>query len=106
MAVTADPSPVPPLLCLRGITKRFDGLVANHAISFDVRHGEIHGLLGENGAGKTTLVNVVYGLLRPDEGSIEIDGELAEIASPRQAPELGVGMGHQHFMLVPDLAVA
>src|SRR5439155_15457531 len=104
--VTDDLSPVPPLLRLRGIMKRFDGLRSNDVISLDVRHGEIHGLLGENGAGKTTLVNVVYGLVDPDEGSIEIDGEPVAIHSPRRALELGIGMVHQHFMLVPDMTVA
>jgi simple sugar transport system ATP-binding protein len=95
-----------PLLRLRGITKRFGALIANDRISLDVAHGEIHGLLGENGAGKTTLVNLVYGLLTPDAGSIEIDGERVEIESPRHALELGVGMVHQHFMLVQDMTVA
>jgi ABC-type uncharacterized transport system ATPase subunit len=96
----------PPLLRLRGITKQFGLLTANNAISLDVAHGEIHGLLGENGAGKTTLVNIVYGLVEPDTGSIEVDGQPVSIHSARQALELGIGMVHQHFMLVPDMTVA
>ena len=95
-----------PLLRLRGITKRFGTLAANDDVSLEVEHGEIHGLLGENGAGKTTLVNIVYGLLQPDAGSIEIDGAPVRIESPRHALELGIGMVHQHFMLVPDMTVA
>jgi ABC-type uncharacterized transport system ATPase subunit len=101
---TADAAP--PFLRLRGITKRFGELTANDDISLDVAHGEIHGLLGENGAGKTTLVNIVYGLVQPDAGSIEIDGQPVTIESPRHALELGIGMVHQHFMLVPDMTVA
>jgi ABC-type uncharacterized transport system ATPase subunit len=95
-----------PRLRLVGITKRFGDLVANDDISLTVQRGEIHGLLGENGAGKTTLMNVVYGLLRPDEGVIEVDGRPVEIKSPKQALELGIGMVHQHFKLVPDMTVA
>ena len=98
--------PAPPFLRLRGLTKRFGELTANDDISLDVAHGEIHGLLGENGAGKTTLVNIVYGLVQPDAGSIEIDGQPVTIDSPRKALELGIGMVHQHFMLVPDMTVA
>jgi simple sugar transport system ATP-binding protein len=81
-------------------------VTANEDISLDVAHGEVHGLLGENGAGKTTLVNIVYGLVQPDSGSIEIDGDPVTIESPRHALELGIGMVHQHFMLVPDMTVA
>ena len=91
---------------MRGITKRFPGVVANRAITFEAVGGEIHGLLGENGAGKTTLMRMLYGLLQPDEGSIEINGEPVTIPSPRAALALGIGMVHQHFMLVPDLTVA
>ena len=95
-----------PRLRLIGITKCFGTLVANDAVSITVRRGEIHGLLGENGAGKTTLMNVVYGLLRADEGAIEVDGRSVEIRSPKDAREAGIGMVHQHFMLVPDMTVA
>ena len=96
----------PPALRMRGITMTFPGVVANLNVDLDVRRGEIHGLLGENGAGKTTLMNVLYGLLQPDEGSIEIGGKPVQIHSPRDAAALGIGMVHQHFMLVPDMTVA
>ncbi|MFL5877018.1 MAG: ABC transporter ATP-binding protein [Solirubrobacteraceae bacterium] len=95
-----------PALELRGITKRFGSLVANDAIDFELRRGEIHALLGENGAGKSTLMNVLYGLHQPDEGEILLDGSKVEIHSPRQAMNLGIGMVHQHFMLVPVMTVA
>src|SRR5919106_788927 len=91
---------------LRGITKRFGSLVANDAIDFELRRGEIHALLGENGAGKSTLMNVLYGLHRPDEGEILLNGEPVRIDSPRQAIALGIGMVHQHFMLVGVMTVA
>ena len=94
------------VLELRGITKRFPGIVANDDVSFDLRQGEVHALLGENGAGKSTLMNVVYGLYRPDEGEIEINGKPVEIGSTRAAIENGVGMVHQHFMLIPVMTVA
>jgi ABC-type uncharacterized transport system ATPase subunit len=97
---------MPPLLRMVGITKRFPGVTANRDITLAVSRGEIHGLLGENGAGKTTLMNILYGLLVPDEGRIEIDGDPVEIRGPRDALSLGIGMVHQHFMLVPDMSVA
>src|SRR6266550_9138517 len=97
---------MPPLLQMTGITKRFPGVVANQDVHLEVRRGEVHGLLGENGAGKTTLVNILYGLLQPDEGQIEMDGEPVTIRSPREAMAHGIGMVHQHFMLVPDMTVA
>lgn len=93
-------------LRLDGITKRFPGVLANDAVTLEILRGEIHGLLGENGAGKSTLMNIVYGLYRPDEGHIEVDGKQVEIRSPQHATELGIGMVHQHFMLVPDMTVA
>ena len=91
---------------MRGITKRYPGIVANDAINLDVKRGEIHALLGENGAGKTTLMNVLYGLARPNEGQIFLDGEAVNIASPADAIKRGISMVHQHFMLIPVLSVA
>jgi general nucleoside transport system ATP-binding protein len=91
---------------LRGITKRFGSLVANDQIDLVVEPGQIHALLGENGAGKTTLMNVLYGLMGPDDGQIVIDGEPVVFNSPRDAIRAGIGMVHQHFMLVPVFTVA
>jgi general nucleoside transport system ATP-binding protein len=93
-------------LRLRGITKRFGDLVANDSIDLDITPGEIHCLLGENGAGKTTLMNVLYGLLQPDAGTISIDGVEHAHASPKEAIGAGIGMVHQHFMLVDVFTVA
>ena len=91
---------------LRGITKRFGGLVANDGIDLVVEPGEIRALLGENGAGKTTLMNVLYGLMQPDEGEILLDDQAVRIRSPKDAINAGIGMVHQHFMLVPVFTVA
>jgi general nucleoside transport system ATP-binding protein len=91
---------------LRGITKRFGSLVANDHIDLTVAAGEIRGLLGENGAGKTTLMNVLYGLIQPDEGEIRVDGKQVTIRSPKDAINARIGMVHQHFMLVPVFTVA
>jgi simple sugar transport system ATP-binding protein len=91
---------------LRGITKRFGSLVANDHIDLQIAPGEIRGLLGENGAGKTTLMNVLYGLVQPDEGEILVDGQPVTIHSPRDAINNKIGMVHQHFMLVPVFTVA
>ena len=91
---------------MRGITKRFPGVLANDRVDFDLRKGEVHALLGENGAGKSTLMNVLYGLYHPDEGEILIGGKKAELGSPKAAIENGVGMVHQHFMLIPVMTVA
>jgi simple sugar transport system ATP-binding protein len=90
---------------LRGITKRFGSFTANDQISLKVEPGQIHSLLGENGAGKSTLMNVLFGLLRPDEGEILIDGVVAPIADSGEAVRRGIGMVHQHFMLVPVFSV-
>ncbi len=89
-----------------GITKRFPGVLANDHVDFDLREGEIHALLGENGAGKTTLMNIIYGLYHPDEGQVLIDGRPVAIRSPRDAIAHGIGMVHQHFMLIPVFTVA
>src|SRR5580693_3472122 len=91
---------------LRGITKRFGSLTANDHISLKVEPGQIHSLLGENGAGKSTLMNVLFGLLHPDEGEILIDGEVVKISDSGDAVRRGIGMVHQHFMLVPVFTVA
>jgi simple sugar transport system ATP-binding protein len=91
---------------MRGIVKRFPGVLANDHVDFDVRSGEVHALLGENGAGKSTLMRILYGLYQADEGQITIDGRAVKIESPHDAIESGIGMIHQHFMLVPTLTVA
>jgi simple sugar transport system ATP-binding protein len=90
---------------LRGITKRFGTFTANDRIDFDLRQGEVHALLGENGAGKSTLMNVLYGLYRPDEGEIYVRGRRVAITSSADAIRLGIGMVHQHFMLIPVMTV-
>ena len=95
-----------PLLDMRGITKRFPGVVANDHVDFDVRAGEVHTLFGENGAGKSTLMRVLYGFYKPDEGEIRLRGERVAITSPADAIARGIGMIHQHFMLVNTLTVA
>ena len=94
------------LLDMRGITKRFPGVVANDHVDFDVRAGEVHTLFGENGAGKSTLMRVLYGFYKPDEGEIRLRGEPVAITSPVDAISRGIGMIHQHFMLVNTLSVA
>ncbi|CAB4685242.1 MAG: ATP-binding cassette domain-containing protein [Actinobacteria bacterium] len=91
---------------LKGITKRFGSFIANDAIDLKVADGEIHAILGENGAGKSTLMNIVYGLLQPDAGSISINQKVVQILQPADALDLGIGMVHQHFMLVPVFTVA
>ncbi len=96
---------MPPLLELRGITKRFPGVLANDSIDLELNEGEILALLGENGAGKTTLMNVLYGLYTPDEGEILVRGEKVDIQGPHDAIDKGIGMVHQHFMLVPVFTV-
>jgi simple sugar transport system ATP-binding protein len=95
----------PPVLETRGITKRFPGVLANDHIDFKLTKGQIHCMLGENGAGKTTLMNIIYGLYQPDSGEILVDGRPVTIHSSSDAIRLGIGMVHQHFMLIPELTV-
>ena len=102
MAATEQPV----VLEMRHVTKRFPGIVANDDVSIDLRLGEVHALLGENGAGKSTLMNCLYGLYHPDEGEILIKGKPVQLGSPRAAIDEGVGMVHQHFMLIPVMTVA
>jgi len=94
-----------PVLELRGITKQFPGVLANDHVDFDLRRGEVHALLGENGAGKSTLMSILYGLYTADSGEILMNGKPVAIHSPKDAIELGIGMVHQHFMLIPVMTV-
>lgn len=94
-----------PILQLKGITKRFPGVLANDHIDLEIEQGEIHALLGENGAGKTTLMNILYGLYQPQEGEIIFQGQAVKISSSLEAIHLGIGMIHQHFMLIPVFTV-
>ena len=94
------------ILEMRGISKRFPGVLANDHVDFDVKSGEVHALLGENGAGKSTLMKILYGMYHPDEGEILLNGKPVMIASPNDSINLGIGMIHQHFMLVQTLTVA
>jgi simple sugar transport system ATP-binding protein len=101
----AQPGDGAPAVELRGITKRFPGVVANHDVSLAVRGGTIHAIVGENGAGKSTLMKILYGMQRPDEGEILVDGVPTTIHTPHQAIAAGIGMVHQHFMLADNLTV-
>jgi simple sugar transport system ATP-binding protein len=94
------------VLEMRGITKRFPGVVADDRVDFDLRQGEVHALLGENGAGKSTLMNILYGLYKPDEGDIAVRGKTVTFGSAKDAIDSGIGMVHQHFMLIPVMTVA
>ena len=96
---------MPPMVEMRGIVKRFPGVLANDHVDFELRAGEIHGLLGENGAGKSTLMNVLAGLYKQDAGTIKVNGNPVIFSSPRDAIKAGIGMVHQHFMLVPSQTV-
>lgn len=95
-----------PILETRGLVKRFGSFIANDSLNLTIRKGEIHAILGENGAGKSTLMNMLSGLLAPDAGEILYNGTKISLASPRAAMEIGIGMVHQHFMLIPALTVA
>src|SRR5580658_2264215 len=101
----AKNSSAPPRLELKGVTKRFPGVLANDNVSLTVKPGEVHALLGENGAGKSTLVKMIYGVLAPDSGEIFWDGEPVRVANPRAARKLGIGMVFQHFSLFEALTV-
>ena len=94
------------VLEMRGVRKEFPGTVANDDVDLDVRRGEVHALLGENGAGKSTLMNILYGLYRPDAGELLLNGKRVEFSSARDAIGAGIGMVHQHFMLIPVMTVA
>lgn len=93
------------VLDAKGITKKFPGVLANDNVNFDLREGEIHVLLGENGAGKTTLMNILYGLYKADSGEVLVNGNVMELHSPKDAIHHGIGMVHQHFMLIPVFTV-
>ncbi len=108
MAQTANSqatAPGEPILVIDNVTKVFPGVVANDSVSVEIRRAEIHCLLGENGAGKTTLADILYGVYRPDEGHVLLNGEPLDLHSPRDAIEAGIGMVHQHFELVPPMSV-
>jgi simple sugar transport system ATP-binding protein len=102
----ADSPAVVPRLALRGITKRYPGVLANDHVDLDVLPGEIHAVLGENGAGKSTLMKIIYGIVEPDAGAIRWEGEPVQIANPARARKLGIGMVFQHFSLFETLTVA
>src|SRR5215208_5770189 len=94
------------ILDAKGITKKFPGVLANDHVDFDLRKGKIHALLGENGAGKSTLMNILYGLYKADEGEIRTNGKPVTFGSAKDAIDRGIGMVHQHFMLIPVMTVA
>ena len=94
------------LIEVKNISKQFPGVLANDNVNWDVEKGEIHAIVGENGAGKSTLMYIIYGLYKPTEGEIFFEGQAVEINSPLDAINLGIGMVHQHFMLLPSFTVA
>ena len=100
------PPLVPPRLQLSGITKRYPAVVANNAVSLVVQPGEIHAVLGENGAGKSTLMKIIYGAVKPDEGSVFFNGQPVQVRNPQEARQLGIAMVFQHFSLFDTLSVA
>jgi ABC-type uncharacterized transport system ATPase subunit len=93
------------VLLATGITKQFPGVLANDHVDFDLRHGEVHALLGENGAGKSTLMNILYGLYKPDSGEVFVNDKPMVLDSTKDAISHGIGMVHQHFMLIPVFTV-
>src|SRR3978361_493530 len=97
--LTSQPAAAADAVTLTGITKRYPGVVANKDINISVRRGEVHAIVGENGAGKSTLMKILYGMQKPDEGDIAIDGRPVSFSSPADAIKAGIGMVHQHFML-------
>ncbi|MDX6244571.1 MAG: ral nucleoside transport system ATP-binding protein, partial [Frankiales bacterium] len=103
--MTVPEAEAPLAVELVGITKRFPGVVANRDINLRVRRGEVHAVVGENGAGKSTLMKILYGMQRPDEGSIRVDGTEVSFRSPTDAINAGIGMVHQHFMLADNFTV-
>ena len=105
-AFTGSPAGAPPRLRLSGITKRYPGVVANSDIALSVQPGQIHAVLGENGAGKSTLMKIIYGSVKPDAGSMAIDGQPVQVRNPQQARALGISMVFQHFSLFDTLTVA
>ena len=105
MSSATAATPGNPILVIDNVTKEFPGVVANDSVSVEIRRAEIHCLLGENGAGKTTLADILYGVYRPDEGRVTLNGDTLELHSPRDAIEAGIGMVHQHFELVPPMSV-
>ena len=90
---------------LKGIEKTYPGVIANHDVEISIVKGSIHAIIGENGAGKSTLMKILYGMVRPDAGSIIVDGKIAHIKSPQDSIQLGIGMVHQHFMLADNATV-
>src|SRR6476646_2371032 len=106
MSAAATQAADVPVLEMRGITKAFPGIVANDNVDFELRQGEVHALLGENGAGKSTLMNILYGLYKPDSGEIHVHGKSVTFHSAKDAIGAGIGMVHQHFMLIPVMTVA
>src|SRR5258706_3332168 len=104
--MSADPLPAPAIVSLRDITRRFGPVLANDRVSLELRSGEVHALVGENGAGKSTLMKVLYGLHPPQSGEIHVDGKRVHIPTPAHAMRLGLGMVHQHFLLIDTLTVA
>ena len=89
----------------KGVTKKYPGVIANNNVNLQVEKGKIHAVIGENGAGKSTLMKILYGMVKPDDGTLSINGEVVDIKSPQDAIERGIGMVHQHFMLADNATV-